>query len=192
DLVWRHLLSSIGDTKPGDGAPDVWPVTVPAALVDEGRRALGAAGWDIATPLLMVHPGAGGAAKRWPPAGFAAALAAVRRQATVDVVIHQGPADAAAVVALRSQLTTPVLTLVEPSLPALAGALRCVRGLVGNDSGVSHLAAAVAAPSLVLCTPPMLPWRPWSPRARVVTVSTTALATRDVEAVTRELRSLLR
>jgi ADP-heptose:LPS heptosyltransferase len=81
--------------------------------------------------------------------------------------------------------------LEEPPLPALAGALGQVALYVGNDSGVSHLAAAVGAPAVALFTEAHLRWRPWSAAARVVVVSTAALGERDVDAVTAAARALL-
>jgi ADP-heptose:LPS heptosyltransferase len=61
---------------------------------------------------------------------------------------------------------------VEPELPALAAALAGARAYLGGDSGVSHLAAAVGAPSVILFPPAHLPrWTPWSPTARAIAAS---------------------
>jgi ADP-heptose:LPS heptosyltransferase len=54
---------------------------------------------------------------------------------------------------------------------------------LGNDSGVSHLAAAVGAPSVVPFTEALRAWQPWAPGARVVTVSTRTVRAVDLAAV---------
>ena len=78
----------------------------------------------------------------------------------------------AAAAALAAALGPRVALLREPPLATLAGALALATLYVGNDSGVSHLAAAVGAPSAVLYTRALLAWRPWGPRARWLVVST--------------------
>jgi hypothetical protein len=177
-LVWEHLLATCGVPA---GA---WRAIagVGPGLVAAGRAALAAAGWDGERRVLLVQPGAGGVSKRWPADGFAAALAAVAERGDVAIVLHQGPADAAAVDALAARLPS-ALRLRDPALPALAGALREAAVYLGNDSGVSHLAATVGAPAVVLFAASNLAWRPWAPRAEVVTVTMTRVESGDVEAV---------
>jgi ADP-heptose:LPS heptosyltransferase len=179
-LVWEHLLASTG---PGRRPEMREPLAVPAALVDAGRAVLAAAGWDGATPVVLVHPGAGGPAKRWPTDGFAAIGRALGERGATALVVHRGPADGDAVDALMSRPGVRALVLVEPPLSALAGVLARVRGYVGNDSGVSHLAAAVGAPAVVLFTPATLRWRPWSDAARILTVSSARVEADDVQRV---------
>jgi ADP-heptose:LPS heptosyltransferase len=177
-LVWEHLLETIGARATVE---DREPVRVPARLVAEGHAALRAAGWDGASPLLVAHPGASGAGKRWPVDGFAAVLDRLRARATV--VVHEGPADADPVRALLPKLGGPARVLANPPLPVLAAALSHARAFLGNDSGVSHLAASVGARSVVLFTSGMRAWEPWSPRARSLVVSSGGLYRGDVDAV---------
>lgn len=187
--VWEHLLASAG--APIDDAR-TWrePVVLRDALVDEGRRVLIAAGWDGRARLVVVHPGAGGDAKRWPAEGFAAVLERLASGGALVFAIHQGPADAGAVAALRARLTGPAIVLDEPSLPCLAGALGCATAYLGNDSGVSHLAAALGTPSVVLFTRDKLAWRSWEPRAHTLVVSTVSLEHADLDRVLATMRGL--
>jgi ADP-heptose:LPS heptosyltransferase len=155
--VWRHLVATLGDTAPVDAAATA-PLTVAAPAGD--RRA------------LLVHAGSGGAWKRWPPERFAQVIEAAVRATGVPVLLHQGPTDRDAVDALAARLSVPVERLAEPDLPALAAALAGARAYLGGDSGVSHLAAAVGAPSVILFPPAHLPrWTPWSPTARAIAAS---------------------
>jgi heptosyltransferase-3 len=139
-----------------------------------------------------VHPGAGGPAKCWPAAAFARVITTAAARARMNVIVHQGPADAAAAAALRRHLGAGVVWLVEPSLPALAGALAHAQLYLGNDSGVSHLAATLGVPSVVLFDPRHLAWTPWWIGAHVRTVTLAAAAEAEVEAVIGELLGLLR
>ena len=177
--VWRHLLQSVG------GGACCAPVDVPAALREQGRAALRDAGWDGSSRVVVVHPGAGGTAKRWPVEGFVDAIAGI----DATIVVHEGPADAEAARALLTRAPGAV-ALIDPPLPVLAGVLAEAAAYVGNDSGVSHLAAAVGTPSVVLFTAAMLPWVPWSPAARCLTVSTPAVVPAPRHAVRAALAAL--
>ena len=78
-------------------------------------------------------------------------------------------------------------------LRTLAAALSRAGLFVGNDAGVSHLAAAAGAPTLALFGPtdPAL-WAPVGPRAVVLRApdgSLDGLAVADVVAAARRLRS---
>ncbi len=192
--VWVHLVASL-DARFRDAAEqDAWraPISVPPAVVAEGRRLLLDAGWDGASPLVMLHPGAGGAAKCWAPEGFAALAESLVASAGVELIVHDGPADHDAVARLRRRLGVPALALTDPPLGAVAGALAHVALWIGNDSGVSHLAAAVGAPSLVLFSDVNLAWRPWARQTRTLAVSTGGLLPGNVATVIAEAKALLR
>ena len=47
-------------------------------------------------------------------------------------------------------------------LPVLAGVLSHATAYLGNDSGISHLAAALGVPSVVLFAAEGIIWRPWA------------------------------
>jgi hypothetical protein len=179
--VWAHLLRTVG------GDADRTPIAVAGALQETGREALHAAGWDGRSRILLVHPGAGGTAKRWLADGFADVVEPI----DATLVVHEGPADSDAVRAFLARLRRPVLRLVDPSLPALAGALSIATAYLGNDSGVSHLAATVGTRSVVLFTDSALSWIPWSPTAQCLTVTTSKLVDAERAAIAAALRALL-
>ncbi|HEU4368199.1 MAG TPA: glycosyltransferase family 9 protein [Methylomirabilota bacterium] len=182
--VWEHLLATVG------APPGQWcdPIAAPAAL-----RALRPEPADIGPPpWLLVHPGAGSPAKCWPAEAFARVVTTVAARARMNVLVHQGPADTAAAAALRRHLGAGVVWLVDPPLPALAAALSRAHAYLGNDSGVSHLAAALGVPALVLFDAPHLAWRPWWAGARVRTVTLAHAMEGEVDAVIGELLGMLR
>lgn len=163
--VWEHIVETL--------AP--WGVTPPVELHPlptterwriAARTALMALGVDEARPLLIAHPGAGARWKQAPTARFAQALERMAADGGFEVVVHQGPADAAAVEALLDVLTVPARRLLEPTLTELAGALALAQAYIGGDSGVSHLAASVGTPGVILYPPETLRrWAPWGPAA---------------------------
>jgi len=170
--VWRHLLATVP-------APTLAESDAVAPIRPGGARPGSAA--------LIIHAGSGGAWKQWPPERFAEAINEVTARHAVAVVVHQGPADRAAVDALLARLDHPVERLVEPELPDLAAILSGACAYLGGDSGISHLAAAVGAPSVVLFPPAHLPrWSPWSPAARPV-----AMTGDEMPRVIRDLERML-
>ena len=185
--VWEHLLDTVG------AGPGPWcaPVDVPAPVRALGVETMAAAGADGPPPWLVVHPGAGSAAKCWPAEAFARAIVTLAATTRTNVLVHQGPADAEAAGALRRHLGSGVVWLVEPELPALAGVLAHARAYLGNDSGVSHLAAALGVPGPILFDTRHLAWRPWwtGADARVVTLAEASAA--DVAAVVAALAPCL-
>ena len=160
--VWEHLVETVkpcGVTTP----PPLLPLGLPDAWRAEARRALSRLGVDAARPFLVVHPGAGGADKRWSAGGFARAIRGVVRQTGCQVVVHEGPADKAAAGDLLATPDLPMLRLLEPPLPVLAAILREAAAYLGGDTGVSHLAAAVGSAAVILFPPASRPcWTPWS------------------------------
>jgi len=186
-LVWEHLLRTAGASDGGGRAP----ASVDASLVAAGRAALVEAGWDGSRRLILVQAGAGSVRKCWPTEGFVAALGDLVASRELTVVLHEGPADVAAVDALASGLPG-ALRLRAPALPALAGVLRLASVYVGNDSGVSHLAATVGAPAVVLFAAANLAWRPWAAEPEVLTGSLSCALSADVAAVRAAIRRRLR
>jgi len=188
--VWEHLLGTVG-VPPAAAERFRAVVEVAPELVADGGRALARAGWDGSTPVVLVHPGAGGVAKRWPVEGFAAALERLAAAQRVAIVIHEGPADHEAAAGLAERLRAPSLRLSEPALPTLVGVLAAASVYLGNDSGVSHLASAVGAACVTLFTRDKLPWRSWALDAEPLVVATSTLEPGDAQRVAAALRGLV-
>lgn len=101
--------------------------------------------------LLALHPGSGSERKNWPEAKWAELLQHLVSSTEFDLLLVGGEAEgerlqrlAAALLPARSQVAQSV------PLAELAGRLAACRAFVGHDSGISHLAAAVGLPGLVL------------------------------------------
>jgi ADP-heptose:LPS heptosyltransferase len=116
---------------------------------------------------VLLHPGAGALWKRW-PAGRFAAVGEKLRERGYEVALIEGPADRDAVERCQAAAQSPFPVLRDRSLPELAHALRSAALFVGNDSGVTHLAAAAGVPTLALFGP--TDPDTWAPRGNQVRV----------------------
>ena len=138
---YQQLVHALGFPN-GDSEPRV---TVPDKARAAASRLLAAEGWNGRTPLVALAPGAAyGSAKRWPPAYFAELADSLARDG-VGCVMVGGAADVSTGQAILDALErrdTIVNLIGRTDLPALAGVLTRSRGLVTNDSGAMHLAAA--------------------------------------------------
>ncbi len=115
--------------------------------------------------FIAIHPSSGSPKKNWPPHWFAE-FARCATAAGQDLLWIQGEADHDVVSSLSRAVPGPVAA--ELPLRDLATLLASSAAFIGNDSGVSHLAAAAGAPTLALflSTDP----RQWAPRGRSVRV----------------------
>jgi len=104
---------------------------------------------------VVIHPGSGGRAKNWPMGRFAE-VAEMLRRAGREVTWCAGPAE--------EELSLPpdADVLRCETLLALARHLAGSAAYLGNDSGVSHLAAACGARCAVVFGPTDA--RVWAPR----------------------------
>ncbi len=128
---------------------------------EEAKRFLRHKGWDL-DAIIALHPGAGSRKKAWPAARFAA-LARTLAGAGHKILIIEGPADKAAAAEVRADLRgIPYLLAQDLSITRLAALLSFASLFIGNDSGISHLAAAVQIPTIAIFGPtdPCV----WAPR----------------------------
>lgn len=111
-----------------------------------------AAELGLPEPYAVLHPGSSLPDRRWPAERFAAAADALYERGLAPVVTGTaGEAEAVQAVLDRAQL--PVVSLLDrTALGTMAAVLRGAAVVVTNDTGTSHLAAAVHAPSVVVHT----------------------------------------
>jgi ADP-heptose:LPS heptosyltransferase len=112
-----------------------------------------------------LHPGARSADKRWPPARFAAVGDALHA-AGLEVVLTGSTQEIGITQAVaRAMRRRPLDTAGPIAIGGLAAIVAGARLVVCNDTGVSHVAAALRVPSVVIffATDP----RRWAPLDRM-------------------------
>ncbi len=125
-----------------------------------------------ATSWLAVAPGSGHPAKNWPLSHYYETSRALAWQYKLGVVWLAGPAEAAWLPYLQALAAAQghVLLAGAPLAQAAAVLRRC-RLFLGNDSGLTHLAASVGGPAVVALFGPTDPavWAPPGTGVRILT-----------------------
>jgi ADP-heptose:LPS heptosyltransferase len=120
-------------------------------------------GWNR-NEIVALHPGAGSRKKAWPAARFAG-LGRALAQESKKLLVIQGPADETITAeVVKGLVDIPNHLVHDLRIADLAALLSCVSLFIGNDSGISHLAAALKIPTLALFGPtdPLC----WAPRGQ--------------------------
>jgi ADP-heptose:LPS heptosyltransferase len=99
---------------------------------------------------VCIHAGASTPARRWPPEQFAAVADALAAYG-LQIVLTGVAAEAQVVAAVAHAMRTPGINLAgHTDRRSLGALLSDARLVICNDTGVSHLAAALAVPSVVV------------------------------------------
>jgi len=105
-------------------------------------------------PIIVIHPGSGSPRKNWPAERFAALARRLHRSESARIAIVRGPADEEPVERMLTHCPEVQPTiLADLSLPQLAAVLGDCQCFVGNDAGITHLAAALGLPGVVIFGP---------------------------------------
>jgi lipopolysaccharide export system permease protein len=152
-------LAALLDIEPSRAAPRIWLDALSIERVADNRPA---------GPVLAMAPGANTAGKRWPSERYAALA---RKLLSPDglfadaALVLLGSADERSVIQpiLDAIPAERIVDLVGGTDPLLAAAwLTAADFYIGNDSGLTHLAAAAGAPTLALFGPGIpIRYRPW-------------------------------
>jgi ADP-heptose:LPS heptosyltransferase len=117
-------------------------------------------------PYAIVHPGASVPERRWPAERFAAVADMLARRG-LAIVLTGVASEARLAQDVMRQMRHPAINLAgQTKLGALAALVSCATVVVCNDTGISHIAAALETPSVVISTGDN-PAR-WSPTNRAL------------------------
>lgn len=170
----RHLidlwLEVLGQPSPSALEYPAWPA--PQAWRDAAGRLVGPCD---GRPLAVIHPGSGGLAKCWPLEGFVGLARWLADRGGMAVRVVVGPAELERWPPCVLAELRPLGLIEQPPLDVLAGLLSLASIYIGNDSGVSHLAAALGTPTVAIFGPSSpTHFAPLGPRVAVVTSASAA------------------
>ena len=176
-------LTLLGIPVPGIAIPRL---RLPEECARKGKKLLR----PLGAAVVILHPGSGSERKNWPAAKFADLARRIHSDSQLTPVFSFGEADSAVRAAL-DRLAPDVKVIPTCDLAELAAILAACRGYVGNDSGITHLAAALGIPVIALLGPtdPAV-WRPRGNNVSVIRAAqhtTEGLAAITVEEVLRSL-----
>ncbi len=169
DLVACHQADRYFEAIGMDGVGHDFtrPMVLPDELVNLGEKSLQACKWNGEYQLVLIHPGSGSRFK-CVEAWRLATLIGWLIEADMTPMLLEGPADRQTVTEVLSSLPEPVPVIRDLNLSAVAGVLTKASLYVGHDSGLTHLAAALAIPT-VACFGPTRASR-WAPLGSTVAV----------------------
>src|SRR3954466_2743949 len=118
--------------------------------------------WIRRRPLVVVHPGATAASRRYPPGHYSRAIDLLIEQTGCDAVFTGDTHELELVDSVRAAIRFPTRSLVGELGRAELGALIAEADLlVSNNTGPAHIAAAVGTPVVdlyALTNPQHTPW----------------------------------
>jgi ADP-heptose:LPS heptosyltransferase len=123
--------------------------------------------------VIILHPGSGSRKKVWPLDRFLDLVQYLQRRLHLKTAIVLGPAEGSEIHKTFEEMewemgvSAPIL-VTGLSLLQLASVIEGARLFIGNDSGISHMAAALGIPTMAIFGP--TDPRVWSPRGKKVWV----------------------
>jgi heptosyltransferase II len=141
---YQHLTQALGFAS----GPDVPTFLVPNAVIDAARDLLRSRGHDGVGRVVVLAPGtAQSTSKQWIPEYVSALIALLSRDG-VRCVLAGAPSDAEIggriVLAVPEPARSRIIDLIgQTTIEQLVGLLKIADVVVGNDSGATHLAAAL-------------------------------------------------
>ena len=157
-----------------------------------GKELLKEIGLGSRKKVVIIQPGSGGTKKCWHISNFLAVAKELILQGT-EVVFLLGPAELERFSeATIKNIRSVARCLTGLSLPQVVGLLSCIDGFIGNDSGLTHLAAALGVRTLAIFGPtnPAV-YRPLGPDVNVLTSKTATFTKKSSPKVQRQLMSIL-
>jgi ADP-heptose:LPS heptosyltransferase len=120
-------------------------------------------GLNPGSPYAVIQPTSKFFTKEWTREGFAETAGYLAKEHGFQVVLTGGPGEEAKLRSVAERCREEVLVCAGVSLGELLWVLRGAKLFVGNDSGPTHLAAALGVPTVVLFgSSDAEVWFPWN------------------------------
>jgi len=164
--VTKHILSHLTRYEPlGEISDKLNHVDILPEHSDKKK-------WPLCSPTILIHPGSGSRKKNWPISNFININLSLRSSGLTPEFIL-GPAEHFLLETLKQDDNQKGVVHIIDELTTLVLLFNTAGGFIGNDSGMSHLAAFVGLPTVPVFGPPA-PER-WKPVGRAVKVVRPAL-----------------
>jgi heptosyltransferase-2 len=144
-----------------------------------------------ACPALVFHPGSGSEKKNWPETKWAGLIQQIVGTTNWNLLLVGGEAEGERLQRLAGAIPSARCSIAQGlPLAKLARRIQSGAAFVGHDSGITHLAAAVGLPCVVLWADTLEEiWRPQGERL-VILKEIAGVRAISVEKVMDELRKL--
>jgi heptosyltransferase-2 len=141
---------------------------------------------------LALHPGSGSEKKNWPEARWAELLQHLIDETDFNLLLVGGEAEGERLQHLSATLPAPRVQVAQSvPLAELARLLQRCAAFIGHDSGISHLAAALGLPAIILWGDTVEEiWRPPQGNVRILK-SNGGLRTISVDQILQRLTEIL-
>ena len=161
---------------------------------NRGRELLEEIDFDprLSRGLVVIQPGSGGLNKCWHLDNFLAVAKEISSKG-IEVIFLLGPAELDRFSSDRiKDINSVAICLTDLSLTQVLELLSCADGFVGNDSGITHLAAGLGVRTLAVFGPtnPAV-YRPVGPDVTVFFNSTATFAEKPSVTLQKELLAAL-
>lgn len=138
-------------------------ISVSEAARERARAKLAACGVDLASPWIVIHPGATAPSRRYPAEHFAEAARLIATEYGEQVVFSGSAGERDLVDRIRRAMLAPSFTLAgRLDLAELVALIAEAPLLISNNTGPAHIAAATGTPVVdiyALTNPQHKPWR---------------------------------
>ncbi len=131
---------------------DAWQFPLPSAEGDE-RWAAETLAQMNAGEFILVSPGAGWIAKRWPPSSYAQLIARLEREGPWSIILSGSAAEEEEIRMILRESGARRAHYAPASIRQFIALARRARLFIGGDTGPLHLAAALGAPIVAIYGP---------------------------------------
>ncbi len=193
DFYIEHFISQSGlslqarQVRPGDCS-----IKATDADIAQGKELLKETGLEPGQKLVVIQPGSGGLSKCWYLDNFLAVAKELDSKG-IEVIFLLGPAEVDRFNdATIKKISRFARCLRDLSLAQILGLLSYSNGFIGNDSGITHLAAALGGRTLAVFGPtnPVV-YIPIGPAVKVFANNTTAFTKKPLVSLQHELLDVL-
>ncbi len=193
DFYIRQFMDQSGLSLQGwQVRPDDCLIKTAEADINRGKELLREIGLDAREKPVVIQPGSGGPDKCWHLDNFLA-VAKELNSKDIEVIFLLGPAELDRFSdAMIKKIKSVARCLKDLSLTQVLRLLSCADGFVGNDSGITHLAAGLGVRTLAVFGPtnPAV-YRPIGPTVTVFVDNTRTFAKKGSAKLQQKLLEVL-